>query len=675
LSKSKIRLEREFKRKQEFKNKKLRQKQTKELSPLDTLNEEQLKAVYSKHKHNLIIASAGTGKTSTIIGRVVRLLQEGIKPDEIILLTFTSKAGTEMLERLEKHFSSDVVSKIFAGTFHSYGKMLMDKAGIPLKLKKQKDLTSLIASLMEKNIFKQNTENPYSASAINGYIGLYENTRDNETFSEWLLVKFQEKYESSKTEASAERVEAQIEAIEMYEWLYQEYVNEKKSHKFCDFNDLLKYIGIYYNKNPNRIKQIIVDEYQDTNTLQNKVLKKMADIGSRIFAVGDYDQSIYGFNGSDVEVVREFPKRYQDTGIFNLSKNYRSSKQILGLANNCIENNDRIIPKRLVAMKSGVFPEPTLKVFETIREQYRGVAEMIDSSSYDNNDIAILFRSNNSGNLMEAILIEMGIPTVRVKSGSFFDGVDIATMVSVYKIITDSATVLDFINLYNYIGADKNTCKEMFDAVQKSNNKASAIKEYVKPTLYSSDARVKDFIQLLQETDGVTSPFTIFRLIIDNPCYQVLFNSTFEMAKKFNKNTDDSLIIEQIEQKHELLLKIAQSCDTPREFNMKLNFSSKEEDNEYGVKLLTVHASKGLEFKSVYVIDLSEERFPNLKLAEGGAGIDEERRLFYVALTRAEEHLVLTSYKIDDTKKKPKAIEISRFVKESGIIRTYRTSF
>lgn len=668
MSKSKIRLEREYKRKQEFKNKKIRQKQTKELSPLDTLNEEQLRAVHSKHKHNLIIASAGTGKTSTIIGRVVKLLEDGMKPEEIILLTFTSKAGAEMLERLEKHFSKDIVSKIFAGTFHSYGKMLMDKANVKLKLMMQKEITSLIASLMEKNVFAQNTENPYSASSISADIGLYENTREDEDFSSWYLAKLQEKLETSKTEKSTERIEAQIESIEMYGWLYSEYIKEKKAHKFCDFNDLLKFIGIYYNKYPNKIKQIIVDEYQDTNTLQNKVLKKMATMGSRIFAVGDYDQSIYGFNGSNVEVVREFPKTYQDTGVFNLSRNYRSSKQILGLANNCIENNDRIIPKRLIAMKSGVFPEPTLKIYETVREQYRGVAEMIDASEYDNNDVAILFRSNNSGNLMEAILIELGIPTVRVKSGSFFDGIDIATMVSVYRIITDKYTVLDFLNLHNYMGATKNVCKDMFDVAQKDENKARAISEYIKTTNYKTDKGALSFIQLLEETNGMQSPFTIFRLIIDNPCYQILFNNTFETAKKFNKNSDDSMIIDQINQKHELLLKIAESCSSIREFNMKLNFSSKEEDNEYGVKLLTVHASKGLEFKSVYVIDLSEEKFPNLKLAEGGAGIDEERRLFYVALTRAEEHLVLTSYKIDDTKKKPKAVELSRFIKESGIV-------
>lgn len=667
--KNKIQLEREYKRKKEFKNKIFQQKRTKELSPLDTLNKDQLKAVYSKHKHNLIIASAGTGKTSTIVGRVVKLLQDGMKPDEIILLTFTSKAGKEMLERLKKHFDSNIVSKIFAGTFHSYGKMLMDKDGVQLKLKKQKDLISLISSLMENSTFCENTKEPYSASVISGYISLYENTRSNETFSEWLIVKLQEKCETTKADNSINRIKAQIETIESYEWLYKKYINEKKIHKFCDFNDLLKYIEYYYSKNPNNIKQIIVDEYQDTNMLQNKILKTMADLGSGIFSVGDYDQSIYGFNGSNVDVVKEFPKKYKDTGVFTLSKNYRSSKQILELANNCIENNDRIIPKRLVAMKSGVFPKPTLKIYETIREQYRGVAEMINSSNYDNNDIAILFRSNNSGNLIEAILIEMGISTVRVKSGSFFDGVDIATMISVYRIIIGSATVLDFLNLYNYVGIDKNTCKEMFYAVKRGSNKSSSVKEYVKSTTYSSDVTVKDFVRLLEETEGITSPFTIFRIIMDNSCYGLLFDNTFEMAKRFNKNTEYAPMIEQIEQKHELLLRIAQSCSTLKDFNMKLTFSSKEEEgDEYGVKLLTVHASKGLEFKSVYVIDLSDEKFPNIKLANNGTGIEEERRLFYVAVTRAKEHLVLTTYKVDDMKKTPKTTPISRFIKESAII-------
>jgi len=667
---SKVSLERENKRKEGFKEKQKRIKRRKELSPLDTLNEEQLKAVYSPHKSNLIIASAGTGKTSTIIGRVLHLLDNGYKPNEIILLTFTSKAGKEMIERLSKHFSEEIVSQIFAGTFHSYGKSLMNKCNDKTKLKTKKDMISLISSLMEDSFFVQSFTEPFSASVINDYISLYENTRHQEEFSEWLENTFIEKINTSKSDASISRLRGQIETLEIYQELYDRFVQSKHSHGLCDFNDLLLFISVFYKANNNIIRQIIVDEYQDTNTLQNKILQQLAKQGSGIFAVGDYDQSIYGFNGSNIEIIREFPKKYNDVGVYKLVKNYRSSKAILTIANNCISHNERIIPKGLVAMKSGVFAEPKLIVFNKLTEQYHSLPTLIKESGYDINDVAILFRSNNSGNMIEAILVAEDIPVVRVNSNSFFDGQDIATLISVYRIIREkkNVTVLDFINLNNFIsGLNRNQLKVMFENSMHNESIIDGINSYIENNKHIIQSpHVEDFIRLLNDARGLTSPFTIFRLIFDTPCYTNLFDNTVEVATKFNKNASLDEVIELVEKKHELLLAIAKNCSDTREFEMKLNFSSKEEDNEYGAKLLTIHASKGLEFKSVFIVDLTEEKFPNLKLA-GDDGIDEERRLFYVAVTRAEESLVLISYKSNDTKKKPKEVKCSRFVAESGI--------
>lgn len=631
------------------------------------LNADQERASLSQNKNNLVIASAGTGKTSTIIARVVHLLKNGLKPHQIILLTFTSKAGKEMLERLEKFLPSSDVSQIFAGTFHAYGKALMAKDNKKVKLVVDKEIKLLLESIVKSPEFKDALENPYSASIVAEHIGLFENTRQSESFSQWLQKEFSLSLDTA-SESEEMRLQHHIDNIHVYEEMYQKYIKEKSSHGICDFNDLLKYIVVYYSSHTSPIREVIVDEYQDTNSLQNKVLEYLARKGSGVFAVGDYDQSIYGFNGSDVGVIKRFPQKYKDVAIYNLSKNYRSSSKILDLANYGIEHNERIIPKSLEPMKKGSFDDPTCYVYEKADQQYDEVMNFIRSKEYEYKDVAVLFRGNISGDSIEARLIGEGIPFSRAKSKGFFDGNAISALLSLYKIGTDHhPSVADIIHLSYFIrGAQQHDLRDLSSVVSSSKRINMAIvsemsKRSKKSISLFSNKNIKNFVQTLKRLSSQKTPKSFFQELYQSSEYGYFFDTLMKTAAKYTKEDKLPEKIEEFESKHKLLLKIAGDCKTFNAFNRKAFYSSSKSDTEEGVNLLSVHGSKGLEFKCVLLIDLVEGRFPNTKLADGRWGsIAEERRLFYVALTRAEEKLILFSFRKTNRGK----FVISRFVQE-----------
>ena len=655
----------------------------KDINILDTLNTEQLEAVKSGKKNNILVASAGTGKTSTIIGKVVSLLSNGMKPSEIILLTFTSKAGVEMLERLNLYFSKDTVSEIFAGTFHSYGAKLLKELQINKKLKKPKEIELFFESIIERYDLDKYF---YSPSTILDYVNLYENTNTGEDFSTWLIEKFEKKLNDTKDKKAKERIELNMDSVEVYQDIYDEFFKEKKAHKICDFNDLLKVIMYYYSKNENNLKMIIVDEYQDTNNLQNKVLQQLESSGSAIFAVGDYDQSIYGFNGSNVYLIKDFVDNYggkAKVGIFQLCKNYRSSDKICKVANTCIENNERIIPKELIPMKKGNFEEPEILCFDTRDEQIEYISNHIvelSEKNVDLNDIAILFRTNNSGNLIEPFLIKNNISTVRTKNNGFFDGTDIACFVSTIKIIANKEkSIMEYLHLSNLIPCfSKEECKMIYNLKLKHEDSYKAFEEFnsimynLEEHTTSVDKEFWDsFMSFVREVQGIENVAIMFKLLYETKCYTHVLESIISKAKKFAKDKSVDEIIEQVEKKHKLLLDIAENSKNIHTFLLKTSFSSNnssnnDEQEEYGVNLLTVHASKGLEFKYVYIIDLVEGLFPNTKLAKSGAGIDEERRLFYVGVTRAKEKLYLCYFNKDSRNKE---VPKSRFILESGVLK------
>ncbi|MEN8304170.1 MAG: ATP-dependent helicase, partial [Campylobacterota bacterium] len=299
--------------------------------PLSRLNEEQYAAATSPDLQNLIIASAGTGKTSTIVGRIGHLLNTGVKPQEILLLTFTNKAAAEMVERVAEYFGKGVAGKIDAGTFHAVSYRWLKKQDKRVVLKQQRELKTLFRSVFEKRSFMQiNAEiTPYGGNYLYDLYSFYQNTELENNFEDWIVENYEEH--------------------EQFAMIYADVVDEfealKKEYGFVNFNDLLLNFREMCKSKDLGYKEVLVDEYQDTNALQGTLIDAMKP--PSLFCVGDYDQSIYAFNGADISIIGSFSKKFPDAKVHTLTKNYRSSRPILSLATKVIEHNERIYPKQL----------------------------------------------------------------------------------------------------------------------------------------------------------------------------------------------------------------------------------------------------------------------------------------------------------------------------------------
>ena len=673
--------------------------------PLSTLNDEQFKAATSKPGHNLIIASAGTGKTSTIVARIAYLLQNNVKPEEILLLTFTNKASGEMIERVSKYFDSNIVKKIEAGTFHSVSYRLLKKSGSNITLKQPKELKILLKSVYEKRVFShiQSKNKQYQYSYLYDIFSLYQNSEQYSNFSSWLQKRNPE----------------QEPFFDMYEDILDEFQELKNKFGYVDYNDLLINITKESKENNFYFKEILVDEYQDTNSLQCKVIDSFKC--DSLFCVGDYDQSIYAFNGADINIIASFNDRYKNTQIFALNKNYRSTKQILSLANKVIKQNKRIYKKELIVTKMHKDFPPKLFVFNEVFEQYEAIAKKIKFSTTDKKDIAIIFRNNSSADGIEATLREIGINSKRKGSISFFETKEIKSLLNILSLLRNPKDIMAFVNIFEYAkGIGSVIGKELFEALYKIGN-GDIIKGLIKPDLslgnpfkkkaqnyqlglfddfehLGSTTRFKDlqfeenFLSnpILKHpkisTDGATfiyalynfaktnkntkSPYKILSNLINSSLYDFITQTlSKQRAITKSKGVDEELakkIKQNIISKAWILSNISKNYKDIDKFINALVLGSNEITQGDGVNLLSIHASKGLEFKEVYIIDLMDGRFPNRKLISKGGSIEEERRLFYVATTRAKELLYLSYAKQDKIKK----IEYqhSIFLEEAGLV-------
>ncbi|MDR1614887.1 MAG: ATP-dependent helicase [Campylobacteraceae bacterium] len=674
--------------------------------PLSRLNQEQLCAATAPFGHNLIIASAGTGKTSTIVARIAYLLQEGVKPEEILLLTFTNKAAHEMIERVARFFDSETVKKIEAGTFHAISHKLLKKIGKKIILKQPKELKILLKTIHAKRRFDHIDAGvkPYQSSYLYDLFSLYQNSEINLTFSEWL--------KKNESEHSA--------YFDIYEDILEEFGEEKRAFSYVDFNDLLILLRDELQKDGSGLffKEILIDEYQDTNTLQGSLIK--AFTCNSIFCVGDYDQSIYAFNGANIKIIGSFKERYTDANIFTLDKNYRSSHVILLLANRVIEKNPRLYPKELKVTREGKFEDPKLLVYNELFEQYQAIADKISHSQNTHDEIAVIFRNNSSADGIEASLRELGIKCKRKGSGSFFDSREVKAVLDLVSLFVNPKDMMAFIHVFEYAkGVGAAFSKELFDALLKIGSgdikKAffepedveNPFKKKVKnsqlglfddlheigsvgrfyalgfdegflsnPILKNSRISeegakfIYGFYRFLKESRSVKVPASLVEHAINSHTFEDIANL---LAKKRGTlkdgNVDKKLVDEakeRIMRKAWLLRDLAKNYNDIFGFLNALTLGSSEMSEGEGVNLLSIHASKGLEFKEVYIVDLMDGRFPNKKLMSMGGSLEEERRLFYVATTRAKDRLFLSCAKYDKIKK----IEYlpSQFLNEAGFI-------
>jgi DNA helicase-2/ATP-dependent DNA helicase PcrA len=674
--------------------------------PLSKLNEEQYIAATASAGSNLIIASAGTGKTSTIVARIAYLLkEENVKPEHILLLTFTNKAAKEMLERVAKFFSKEVVKKIESGTFHAVSYKLLRKFGKNIALKQPKDLKILLKTIHDKRRFDHidSGVKAYSSSYLYELFSLYQNSTIELSFSEWL--------EENGSEHGS--------FYDIYEDIFEEFKALKKSYGYVDFNDLLIMLRDELKKRDDiKFSEVLVDEYQDTNILQSSLIDSFDKCS--LFCVGDYDQSIYAFNGADIGIIGSFAKRYKNAKIFTLNKNYRSTSKILSLANRVIKHNPRLYEKRLEVTRVGECEAPKLLIYDELFVQYKAISALIKLSTTPYDEIAVIFRNNSSADGIEATLREQGIGSKRKGGVSFFDSKEVKAMIDLVSVVVNPKDMMSFIHIFEYAkGVGSALSKELFEALFKlgdgniykgffqpkdiANPFTKRVKNYQlglfdechefgsisrfakegfdetflsNPILKHARLSVEGvkfiykFYKYLKNSNRIKNPKTLIEHIANSEIFEYIaeFLSTARATRKdgtIDKEAKKEAKI-RIFRKAQLLKDLSNSYNTSERFLNALTLGSSEMSEGEGVNLLSIHASKGLEFSEVYVIDLMDGRFPNRKLMSKGGSLEEERRLFYVATTRAKDKLYLSFAKYDKVKKIKHAPSI--FLKEANLV-------
>ncbi|RDU62484.1 ATP-dependent DNA helicase [Helicobacter didelphidarum] len=660
-------------------------------NPHANLNSEQYMAANAPLGHNLVIASAGTGKTSTIVGRIATLLQRGIQPSEILLLTFTNKASHEMIGRIANIFGTTIANKIEAGTFHSVAYRYL-RTHRHILLKQPRELKILFKSIYDRYHF--NTEKtPYSYQYLYESYSLYKNSTLTKTYSDWLADKNAE----------------QLEFVEIYEHIFDEFAELKRNYGYADYNDLLIFyreeLTLLREKDEMPYIEVLCDEYQDTNPLQDSIIRAIAP--KSLFCVGDYDQSIYAFNGADINIITNFTQNYEHAQVFSLSKNYRSSKYILELANRVIANNPRIYAKQLEVVKTNQAHLPSLLQYPDLFQQYNGIAKKIQEIHNTLNlaysDFAIIYRNNSSADGLEASLKSLGIASKRKGSTNFFEAKEIEFLLCLCNILTNSRDMMSYIHVFSHAkGIGNSIAKDIFEALlilghgdckqgllmpdttqecyprKTSNGGIGLFDDFFRkeeagrfnnflhndfkshPLLQHYKIHkeavefLNDFFIAYKENIGTNSPQILLRNLTQTRFYIKYLESLLHERSKTKDGKIDSALYDikkqQAESRLSILYNLSKNYKDLRSFLNAMVLGSSEFAEGNGVNLLSVHASKGLEFTCVFVVDLMEGRFPNHKLASKAGSIEEERRLFYVALTRAKEYLYL-SFALNDSLK------------------------
>ena len=672
---------------------------------LSRLNEEQYAAATSGAAQNLIIASAGTGKTSTIVGRIAHLLNSNVKPEEILLLTFTNKAAAEMVERVAEYFGKDVAARMDAGTFHAVSYRWLKKHDKRVVLKQQRELKTLFRSVYEKRDFSRIDAEvtPYGGNYLYDAYSFYQNTELNDNFEDWVKGKYEEH--------------------EQFAMIYADVVDEfealKKEYGFVNFNDLLLNFREMCKTNDLGYKEVLVDEYQDTNALQGTLIDAMKP--PSLFCVGDYDQSIYAFNGADIGIIGSFSTKFPEAKVHTLTKNYRSSLPILSLATKVIEHNERIYPKKLEVTRVGDAQAPKLLVYDELFDQYHAMAAQIRDSQTPREEIAVIFRNNSSADGIEVGLRELDIPCKRKGGTSFFDSQEVKAVLDLYTLLVNEADMMAFIHVFEFArGIGSAMAKEMYVALKtlghgsmfyglyapdesitnpfekrKLNSQLGLFDEFAEmgavgkfaklgfeekfmknaalkhPKLTKDSATfLHNFYLLYRDLKGVKKPRDVVNKIVSSAfCVYISDTLSTKRATLKDGSVDEkqkSESLTRIARKMALLEELSKPYSEHERFLNAMILGSSDLTQGEGVNLLSVHASKGLEYKEVYVVDLMDGRFPNRKLMQRGGSLDEERRLFYVSVTRAKDVLYLSFAKYDKIKKQN--FVASQFLYEAGLV-------
>jgi len=612
---------------------------------LDTLNKEQMSAVMHIDGPCLVVAGAGSGKTKVLTTRIAYLIENGIYSSNILAITFTNKAAKEMKERISKIVSDNYA---FVGTFHSFGLRIIKENYEALGLTKNftiidsDDVTSIIKKIMKDLGYDIKQIAP---SYIRNRISFIKN--------EMLSNLEIEKYFLSEVEKIAKQI-------------YFEYEKVLKKNNVVDFDDLLKLPVDLFMKNKDileryqdKYKYILIDEYQDTNEVQYKLVKLLSSKYRNIFVVGDQNQAIYGFRQANYKNIVNFEKDYSDAEVIVLNQNYRSTTTILNAANSVIKNN---IHKKEVNLYSELGEGVKVKYLRSndgLQEVNIVVNEIKDllSSGYSKKDIAIFYRTNAQSRVYEEAMLKNNFPYKVVGSFYFYKRKEIKDLISYLKLIANHN---DDIALKRVINEPKRGIGNK--TIENIENEANITGASMFDTI--SSGKELAFKELILDLTKKAESLSLTELIDE-----VLDKSGMKEELEKEKNLDSELRIDNLMEFRSITENYQNATGSVnlQDFLDEISLIAditEHKDTDDAITLMTFHSAKGLEFKIVFMVGMEEGLMPHSNSFCEEDGIEEERRLCYVGITRAKERLYITNAKSRMLYGKDMMNPPSRFISE-----------
>ena len=641
---------------------------------LEDLNEEQRRAVCQVDGPMLVMAGAGSGKTRVITRKIAWLMSGGVRDHEILGLTFTNKAANEMSQRVEQLMPGNWVR---LSTFHSacarFLRQCCDKIGYErdFTIVDVEDRNNLVKRIMtEQHLPKKEYRPALLGSQISTLKGMGIAPED-------------------------QRVEGRPGMPDFFGRVFQAYQTELEAMNKMDFDDLLlnffKVLDEHEDERKyfqNRIRYILVDEFQDTNEIQYRILKLLSAKHKNICVVGDPDQSIYSFRGAEIGNILNFPNDFENCQVFKLETNYRSTKTILDFAQKVIENNSFRHDKVLLPIKDegeGV----CYLVCDSAQAEAREVAVQARSlldQGVDPSEIAVFYRARFLSRSLEEAMRRLNLPFKVVGDLGFFERKEIKDLLAFLQVVVNPR---DHISLSRFLnvpprGIGRVSEEKLFAAAQQS---GLAIGEYLRRGLKVSTVRGKaakglaEIGALLEEawTPSLTSVEQTLRLFLDRSDYldYVCEEAAFaDIAREENvkelllhtKLFDREFSAGAIEGVHEMGAVVAYLCQVTLATELSRRETGSDGPEPARIQLMTVHSSKGLEFDNVFIIGLEEGIFPHSQSMESARDVEEERRLFYVAVTRARERVFCLRAQLRERYDAGMRYQdASRFLREAGL--------
>lgn len=623
---------------------------------LNDLNEAQRAAVEYIDGPSLVIAGAGSGKTRVLTYKIAYLLSQGMKPWSIMALTFTNKAAREMKERIGKLVGNDLAQHLYMGTFHSiFSRILRAEAehigfNNNFTIYDESDSRSLIKAIVKEMGLD---DKKYKPAAVHAKISMAKNNLMSAAAYESDAAIFEQNKRAQMPEVGK---------------IFVAYVQRCKQANAMDFDDLLTLTYQLFREHEDirhkyaaRFDYVLVDEYQDTNHVQMSIVMQLCQEKQRVCAVGDDSQSIYSFRGANIDNILNYQRQFQGTRLFKLEQNYRSTQTIVEAANSLIKHNRNQIPKDVFsenAKGEKILYKPAYSDKEEAAIVAKDVKRIRREDGCQYSDFAILYRTNAQSRSFEEEFRKQGIP-YRIYGGlSFYQRKEIKDIIAYFRLVAnpdDEEAIKRIIN-YPARGIGATTVLKIADCAHQ--NQVSFWEVISAPEQYG-----------LAVNKGTMNKLETFRLLISSFIERAQTTDVYELGDAIikesgisqdimsGKDADDLARQENLE---EFLSGMSAFVEERREEGrfdelflqdylqdvaLLTDADSDGDKDEPRVSLMTVHAAKGLEFPTVFVVGLEENIFPSPLSAASLRDLEEERRLLYVAITRAEKHCILTNAK------------------------------